>query len=315
MHAPIAERTPAQTNRSGRRVLILFCAVLVILAVFAAARHRALGAPANSQTLQVNGTSRTYLLHIPSGYAASHPVPLVLVLHGATQPASNIEKMSAMDAYADKDNFIAAYPEGTGRAPTWNAGACCGYAQTMQIDDVAFIRTLIGHLGHAYSIDPKRIYVTGISNGAMMSYRLGCELADQIAAIAPVEGAQDLPCHPSQPVSVIVFHGTADRLVPFNGGSTPFQIGPHRTDTSVMDTLQFWVQRNGCLPVPNTSETSGVHIFTYSGCTSGTAVALYAIQGGRHDWPGAPGTDRLGISGGVDATGVMCQFFAAHPKP
>ncbi|HTV60489.1 MAG TPA: PHB depolymerase family esterase [Verrucomicrobiae bacterium] len=314
MHTPIVERTPAQTNRSLRRVSILFGAVLLIVLLFAIARRRAFGSLANAQTIEIDGTPREFLVHVPPGYVSSHRVPLVLVLHGATQSAANIEKMSGMDERADNDDFIAAYPEGTGRAPTWNAGACCGYAQNHQIDDVAFIRALIGHLEQAYSIDPKRVYVTGISNGAMMAYRLGCELSSEIAAIAPVEGAQDLPCHPSQPVSVIVFHGTSDRLVPFNGGSTPFQIGPHRTDTSVMDTVDFWVQRDGCLPAPTASQTSGVHISIYSGCIAGTGVALYAIQGGRHDWPGSAGADRLGLSGGVDATGVMCQFFAAHPK-
>lgn len=315
MKTPMVEPTPAQTRRSLRRVLILFGAVALIVLFFAFVRRRAFGAPPNAQTLEVNGAPRTYLLHVPPGYAASQRVPLVLVLHGATQSAANVEIMSGMDERADKEHFIAAYPEGTGRAPTWNAGACCGYAQNNQIDDVAFVRALIGHLEQAYSIDPKRVYATGISNGAMMSYRLGCELAGEIAAIAPVEGAQDIPCHPSQPVSVIVFHGTADRLVPFNGGSTPFQIGQRRTDTSVMDAVDFWVQRDGCLSAPKTTGTSGVHISTYSGCTAGTGVALYAIQGGRHDWPGSPGADRLGLSGGVNATDVMCQFFAAHPKP
>ena len=156
--------------------------------------------------------------------------------------------MSGMSTLADQQNFIAVYPNGTGKLPTWNAGNCCGYARQNNVDDIAFLRALIAKLQKSYSIDARRIYVTGISNGAMMSYRAACEMSDVVAAVAPVEGAQNVPCKPASPVSLIVFHGTADHLVPYNGGSTPYQIGPHRTDASVADTVAFWVKENGCAP-------------------------------------------------------------------
>src|SRR5208282_5865388 len=98
------------------------------------------------------------------------------------------------------------------------------------------------------------------------SYRLACELADRVAAIAPVEGAQDLECRPSAPVSVLVFHGTADLLVPYNGGTTPFQLGPKRTDTSVRSTVAFWVKQDSCSTTPKLEETNQQRIDTYSGC-------------------------------------------------
>jgi polyhydroxybutyrate depolymerase len=111
-------------------------------------------------------------------------------------------------------------------------------------------------------------------------------------------------------VSVIVFHGTADNLVPFNGGTTPFQVGSKRSDTPVNDTVAFWVTRDACSPTPNHEETREVHIDKYSACKDSTAVALYAIQGGHHMWPG------LRISGNqVPATDLIWSFFAAHPKP
>jgi len=142
-----------------------------------------------------------------------------------------------------------------------------------------------------------------------MSYRLACELANRIAAIAPVEGSQDLECHPSNPVSVIVFHGTADRLVPFEGGTTPFQLGSRRSDTSVASTVAFWTKEDGCAATPRRKGTAAVHVESYSGCRAGTAVTLYAIQGGRHRWPGTP------LSGNdVAATDLMWSFFAAHPR-
>lgn len=203
--------------------------------------------------------------------------------------------MTGIDALADKYGFLVAYPQGTGRLPTWNAGACCGYAQSNTVDDVAFIAALIDRLSGSYKIDRKRVYTTGISNGAMMSYRLACELSDTIAAAAPVEGAQDLPCHPSAPVSIIVFHGTADQLVPFHGGNMPYQIGPHRVDSSVPSTIEYWVKEDSRSAVSDHSETAGgAHVDIYPGCARGSGVALCAIQGGRHDWPGSPFSVNMG---------------------
>jgi len=231
-------------------------------------------------------------------------------LQGATESPEGVEQLSGMSAEADKEQFIAVYPRGTGHLPTWNAGNCCGYALQIHVDDVAFLRSLIEKLEQDYSVDPRRIFATGISNGAMMSYRLACELSDEIAAIAPVEGAQNVPCHPSQPVSVIIFHGTADHLVPYNGGSAPFQIGPKRSDTSVAEAVWFWVKENGCRDTPTREETAALHTTKYPGCALGRAVELYAIPGGHHMWPGAP------LSGNsVPATDLMWSFFAAHPKP
>ena len=194
--------------------------------------------------------------------------------------------------------------------PTWNSGNCCGYAQEHQVDDVAFFRALLDKLEKKYAVDPKRIFVTGISNGGMMSYRLACEMSDKIAAAAPVEGAQNTPCHPSNPVSLIVFHGTADHLVPMNGGSTPFQIGPKRSDASVADAVTFWVKEDGCAATPAHEESPEVHTDKYEACKTGTVVELYVIQGGHHIWPGTA------LSGNsVPATDLMWSFFALHPKP
>ena len=218
--------------------------------------------------------------------------------------------MSGMSAKADQKHFIAVYPSGTGHLPTWNSGNCCGYALENQIDDVGFFRALIQKLERDYAVDRKRIDFTGISNGAMMSYRVACELSDQVAAIAPVEGALNVECHPSAPVSVLIFHGTADHLVPFNGGSTPFHLGGKRTDTSVAQAVDFWVKRDTCSVTPKHEETAETHIDTYSGCQDGAGVALYAIQGGHHMWPG----HRLS-GNGVPATDLIWSFFAAHPKP
>jgi polyhydroxybutyrate depolymerase len=275
-----------------------------------------LGAPASgdrSGTLDIGGRTRTYFVHVPSHYDGHKPLPLVFVLHGATQSPESAEQMSGMSAKADRENFLTVYPSGTGRlsrVPTWNSGACCSYAMEHNVDDVAFLRALIKKLERDYAVDPKRIYFTGISNGGMMSYRAACEMSDEVAAVAPVEGAQDLACHPSNPVSVLVFHGTADHLVPFDGGSTPFQLGSKRSDTPVADAVAFWVKQDGCSPTPRHEETTVVHSDKYSGCKDGSAVTLYAIQGGHHAWPGTR------ISGNdVSATDLIWTFFEQHPKP
>jgi polyhydroxybutyrate depolymerase len=137
------------------------------------------------------------------------------------------------------------------------------------VDDVGFIRALIHKLQGDYRIDAKRVDVTGISNGGMMSYRLACELSDEIAAIATMEGAQDNPYSPTSPVSVIIFHGTADRLVPCNGGSTPFQLGSWRSDIPVKDTVAFWEKEDGCPMAPQKSELNEAQVVSYSGCRDG----------------------------------------------
>lgn len=258
-------------------------------------------------TIQAGDLTRQYFVHVPPSYDGKKPLPLVLVLHGATESPENIERMSGMSALADKENFLAVYPRGTGRLPTWNAGACCGAAVRDRIDDVGFLTALIDKIERDYTVDSKRTFATGISNGGMMSYRLACEVAGRFAAIAPVEGSQDLDCHPSDPVSVIVFHGTADQLVPFDGGTTRIQ--QHRSDTPVRSTVEFWVKQDGCSPTPQREESATVHIETYSGCRAGAAVALYAIQGGHHIWPGTTFSHN-----DVPATKLIWSFFAEHGK-
>jgi len=262
-----------------------------------------------TRTLEFGGQPRTYLVHLPPGIRRRHPVAMVLVLHGATQSPESAERMSGMSRKADAEGFIAVYPRGTGRLPTWNAGGCCGAAMENRVDDTGFLREMIEALEREYPVDARRVYATGISNGAMMSYRLGCELADKVAGIAPVEGAMDVECQPSAPVSAIIFHGTADRLVPYDGGTTPFQMGSKRTDLSVAGAVNFWVKQDTCSPVPRKKTNAEARVDVYSRCAAGTAVELYTIEGGRHMWPGVPPSGNH-----VPATDLIWSFFQAHPK-
>jgi polyhydroxybutyrate depolymerase len=186
-------------------------------------------APGNyGLTLGPDGDQRKVILHIPPAYDKSSKLPLVIVLHGGGGSAEQVQRQSQMDRYADQFGFVVAYPNGSGRLEdaifTWNSGHCCGYALEHNVDDVGFLIALIDSLNKQYAIDPNRVYVTGMSNGAMMAYRTGAELADKIAGIAPVAGTIGgqvrykyppvFPDDPSEPVSVIAFtHARSARFV------------------------------------------------------------------------------------------------------
>ena len=223
-----------------------------------------------------------------------------------------------MNALADREGFIVVYPQGTGWLGvhrSWNAGACCGYAMNRQIDDVAFIRALVDELLRAYPVDAQRIYVTGISNGGMMAYRLGCELSDRLAAIAPVAGALNTACTPTRPVSVIIFHGTADPYVPYAGGQGP-AVHERRIDPPVASAVSFWVAHDHCTAIPQARERGHVLEHIYAGGTEGAEVILYTIRGGAHAWPGGRRGWWLGArpTAELSATEVMWEFFARHRK-
>lgn len=228
-----------------------------------------------------------------------------------------------MNSIADEEGFITVYPKGTGRFRnrflTWDAGYCCGYALENNIDDVGFIKALIEELQNTFNIDPSRIYVTGHSNGAMLTYRLGAELSDIIAAIAPVAGSIGgyatensslwmIP-KPTSPVSVIVIHGKLDDHVPYDGGHGVNTSGT-RIDLSVNESIAFWVQHNKCNPIPQVNESDGVIQETYSGGQNGTEVVLYTLINGKHWWPGSEKDPTKELS----ATEIIWEFFEAHPK-
>jgi polyhydroxybutyrate depolymerase len=264
-----------------------------------------------------NGVERSYILHIPPGFDNFQPVPLVLAFHGLNLDANEMIRISGFSSQADTSGFIVVYPNGLGEVKSWNGGVCCGAAAKFIVDDVGFVRTLIRDLSTTINIDPRRVYATGFSNGAIMSYRLACDLSDLIAAVGPVSATlmvEDMPsCQPGRPVSVIHFHGTADDLNPYNGGvsASGFQFGP--VDTAI----QYWVNFNRCPTQPQTIESGSIRHDIYSPCESGSAVELYTIAGGKHAWPGgeavnqAIGEPNMEIS----ATNLMWEFFLSHPMP
>jgi polyhydroxybutyrate depolymerase len=247
---------------------------------------------------------------------------VVLVFHGGGGNAENAMRMSHFDIAADRHGFVAVFPNGTGRLRdrllTFNAGNCCGTALDEHVDDVAFARALIEDLGRLVPIDHSRIFVTGMSNGGMMSYRLACEAADLFAAAAPVAGANNLDaCRPSMPVALLAVHGTADRNVKFEGGPTDpsVRLDIHdRVDRSVEESVRPFLDLAHCA-APATVTRSGEAERRVYPCTAG-AVEVLAVIGGGHAWPGGERGSNLGDapSRTVDATEAIWAFFAAHPR-
>jgi polyhydroxybutyrate depolymerase len=287
-----------------------------------AARLPAQAAPAvvppgeSLRTIAVGASPRTYLLHLPSTYRAGRPAPLVLVFHGGGGRARGIAPHTGFSRLADREGFVVAYPEGMGGR--WNDGR--GIAASH--DDAGFVRTLLDTLGAELSIDPRRVYATGISNGAMFSYRLACDLPGVLAAVAPVAGGMPAEltagCTRGPAPSVVAFQGTADPLIPYDGGGA----GPRRV-LSAQRSVAFWAGLAGCAdsvvadqPRDSLRDGTRVRRTSFTGCPEGRDVELYTIEGGGHTWPGGPPAGRrVGrVSREVDATEVIWRFFARHAR-
>lgn len=279
------------------------------------------------RSLTVGDDERTYRVHVPAGRARTDGLPVVVALHGGGGSGSAMEDYSGLSARADAEGFVVVYPDGSGRLRdrllTWNAWNCCGYALEHDVDDVAFVDRLITSVGEEFHTDPRRVYVTGHSNGGMLAYRIGCELADRVAAIAPVAGALNTEdCRPARPLPVVVFHGTADRNVPYEGGTSTgvgFAGEDQRTDRPVSYAVSFWTGHDGCTGAPSTSTSpDGAVVHTaYTRCAGGSAVELYATTGGGHAWPGGEklrdGADDPAPA--PDASAVMWDFFDRFALP
>lgn len=274
------------------------------------------------ENVYCSGRFRSALVHLPASYDSSEHLPLVLVLHGGGGNFNYAVKMTGMSAKADKERFIVAYPNGTGKygwfVRTWNAGDCCGYAQKHKIDDLSFFRALIRHLAGKYSIDQSRVYLAGFSNGAMMTYQLGCELSEQIAAIAVVGGSMTgRERAPSRPLPVIIFHGSNDDHVPYEGGTGKLaKWGYPVNRQSVASAVSFWVNSDGCSPQPYETANAFGEYRRYSGGMNGSEVELYTIRGAGHSWPGGRrawfGADSPSCE--ISATDKIWEFFARHER-
>jgi polyhydroxybutyrate depolymerase len=271
----------------------------------------------SSHRIEVAGRARSYRTYVPAGLDPSEPAPLVVMLHGGFGSAAQAERSYGWDAQAEAGSFVVAYPDGDGRA--WNAGTCCGASAQKGIDDVAFITAVVDAIGSDTAIDPRRIHVTGMSNGAMMAQRLACD-TDVFAAMASVAGAQMVPCEHPEPISVLHIHGTADTHVPMDG-STGNGRGRVVAHTPVTTSIARWRKIDDCAPA--TSTTHGVVTTSTARCAHGRSVTLTTVAGAGHQWPGSDKSpsarrSRRGAdapSQALGATETIWAFFAAHPRP
>lgn len=311
------------STAGGKRASLKFLSLALFLVFTATASDASAPAQREDRLFRLlhGGEERSYLVHLPPAYDGKKPLPLVLVLHGGGGEAEGMARITRFSEKADRKGFIAVYPNGMGilsrQFLTWNAGNCCGPALDFDTDDVGFIRALLKKLKKDFSIDTKRIYVTGLSNGGMMSYRLACELSGDIAAIAPVAGAMNVECKPERPLSVVIFHGTEDGHVRYDGGEPLVRADWHdRTDRPVKETVALWVKFNGCRPQAQTSVKGNVQIERYSGCREGTEVVLYTIRGEGHSWPGGRRWAPWAAvpTREISATDLIWEFFASHPR-
>ena len=296
--------------------VLLQCASTRLASAVGAARDE-------SGTIDSGGVTRTYLVHVPASYDGRQPVPLVLVFHGGSGRPPGMARISGMNGVADRHGFIAVYPAGLngqwkdGRTPELSA-----------LDDVTFTDALIHKLESDYRIDSKRVYATGLSNGAFFSFRLACDLGDEIVATAPVAGSIGVSLHDAcknEPVSVMMINGTADPLVLYNGGRVGGRFVGQGDSIPVSQAALTWVRTDGCSPTPRIStlphadsgSITTTTIRTFAGCRNGTAVQLYTVTGGGHAWPGGQPFLPPAIIGvtsrDFNASETIWQFFAAHP--
>jgi polyhydroxybutyrate depolymerase len=267
------------------------------------------------RSLEVAGVRRSYLVYVPATYQAGQPIPLVLVFHPAGGSGEGMARHTRFTELAEREGFVVVYPDGIGGR--WNDGR-----RPSSRDDVGFVRALLDTLRRELAVDSSRVYATGISNGAMLSYRLACDLPGVFAAIAPVAGALPVTlaerCVPAMPLSVAALQGTADPILPYaGGGSPPAAVLPAER------SVAFWAEATGCAPATpdievSDSVTDGTRVrrISYPSCSGHRAVLLYAIEGGGHTWPGGPaGSRRVGrVSRELDATSVIWDFFRHHPR-
>lgn len=279
-------------------------------------------------TLKVDGRDRDAYLHVPKNVNTDPGLlPAVIVLHGGGGNAMNAERTTMMSWVSDKNRFLLVYPEGMKASvvggSAWNAGGCCANPMKNNVDDVKFISTLIDELRSKFRVDRKRVYVTGFSNGAQMSYRLACELSEKIAAIAPV-GAQRVfePCAMRTPVGILHIHGTQDPCALYHGGEcggclASFLGFSSRAKTwkcpDVESDIETLSKLKGCKgPQGEYLNKGQVFCGEYGECEGDSPLILCKVEGGGHSWPGGTTGTKFCAS---RPNGHLCRTYRERAGP
>jgi polyhydroxybutyrate depolymerase len=308
-----------------RRRFIIFAA-LACTALMLPACSGTLRAKNSRKSLVVDGKTRTYTVHVPPASGSSKPMPLILALHGRLGTGEGQQRLSHLDKVSDAHGFLVAYPDGLDRS--WADGRGGSPSDKNGVDDVKFLSQLIDKLAVEYNVDRSRVYATGMSNGGFMSARLACDLSNKIAAVAIVAASistkLSAACQPAKPVSVLIFQGTDDPLVPFAGGALGHN-GERGLVLSHELTLRRWAALDHCVTSPSTqhiADAAGdgtpIDLQAYSDCAGGSEVLGYTVQKGGHTWPGGmqyvPEVVVGKTTRNLDASEVLWDFFSHHTR-
>lgn len=290
--------------------------------------------PARSLTEQVRheDIQRTYHIYLPEGFHKQKSLPLVLALHGGGGTGRKFDQVLAQGQFktiANQRGVILVFPDGMNRQ--WSDGRTQHLKRNKSYDDVGFLSKVIDKMIEDYGVDAQRVYVTGISNGGFMSVRLGLDLSDKIAAIAPVTAQLPLVLQdktPKHPISVMIVNGTEDPIVPYQGGHVRlFKFGRSRGEIlSTADTIEHFRLRNKChstpqktsLPDKDPNDGTRVEMEQYTDCADQTEVTLVKVIGGGHTWPG--GAQYLKpkligkVSKDINASAMIIDFFLKHSR-
>lgn len=279
-----------------------------------------------SATLVVDGKTRSYAIHVPDRAPPLGGFPVILAFHGGGMQGQGMRRLTHLDSQADARGVIIVYPDGLDRH--WNDGR-----STIRNphDDVGFVSALLDRIGRDYRIDAGRVYATGISNGALFAQRLGCDLSQRIAAIAPVAGSipSDIAdrCRLGRPLAVLEIGGTADPIMPFQGGpvATMGGAGEGGQVLSLADTVALWARRNRCglqdrparLPPVAPLDRTRILRMTYQNCPAAGRVQVLTVAGGGHSWPGGMQFSLPRVIGltsrQIDASSAIVDFFLSLP--
>ncbi|WP_158241797.1 PHB depolymerase family esterase [Tabrizicola sp. TH137] len=269
--------------------------------------------PASAETIRLG--DRAYRIDLPPRATGA---PIILALHGGGGSADQFARSSGLSGPANRQGYAVIYPEGTGRAGTWNGGYCCGAAQRQRIDDIAFLDAVIADAVARFRLDGGRVYVTGMSNGAIMAETYAALRPARVRAVAGVAGTMDTRrFRPTGPVPLLHIHGTADSMVPYAGG---------QGDTSLTRTRfasVASVEAAFLAPFPVLARTErvidgaddGMRVIerNYTDSRGVTQLRILTIEGGGHAWPGSRRAARQGGTADITANAEVLRFFAEHP--
>jgi polyhydroxybutyrate depolymerase len=279
------------------------------------------------RSVRVGGLDRTFVVFVPSTASVNKRYPLVFVFHGGGGSGRHVESSLAFSELAEREKFIAVYPDGVGNG--WNDGreSVRIRAQADRVDDLGFVEQMITVMQREYAIDEKRIYATGISNGGIFTHYVGANLSEKFAAIAPVVGGIAEPFvkrfAPKGSVSVLIIQGTDDALVPYDGGPVARNRG---NVVSTDEAVRLWAASNKTdrkpvianLPDMDRSDGCTAETYLWTNGKGKTEVKLFKLIGGGHTWPGSAQNSRSDLVGNVcrdfGATATIWEFFKGHPK-